>query len=162
MRGDLFSVSTCLYGLATAVQPVVNLDYSSYRGTSLPNGVTQWLGIRYAAPPLGDLRFAAPQAPLSTNGTVIDADAHGPTCLGTDKGPPTNESSEDCLFMVWPSIVKKLVVLQLTPFIARTFTLRQTRRNGRSCLSSSLSKAADSTPTAMPTTTARVSSKQVT
>ncbi|KAI7355467.1 alpha/beta-hydrolase [Hortaea werneckii] len=99
MRGDLLSVGTCLYGLATAVQPVVNLDYSSYRGTSLPNGVTQWLGIRYAAPPLGDLRFAAPQAPLSTNGTVIDADAHGPTCLGTDKGPPTNESSEDCLFM---------------------------------------------------------------
>ncbi|KAI7002083.1 alpha/beta-hydrolase [Hortaea werneckii] len=99
MRGDLLSVSTCLYGLARAVQPVVNLDYSSYRGTSLPNGVTQWLGIRYAAPPLGDLRFAAPQAPLSTNGTVIDADAHGPICLGTDKGPPTNESSEDCLFM---------------------------------------------------------------
>lgn len=100
MRGDLLSVGTCLYGLARAVQPVVNLDYSSYRGTSLPNGVTQWLGIRYAAPPLGDLRFAAPQAPLSTNGTVIDADAHGPICLGTDKGPPTNESSEDCLFMV--------------------------------------------------------------
>jgi len=81
-----------------AVQSVVNLNYTSYRGTALQNGVTQWLGLRYAAPPLGQLRFAAPQPPAVSSG-VRDANAHGPTCLGTNAGPSTNTSSEDCLFL---------------------------------------------------------------
>lgn len=76
---------------------LVHLDYSSYRGVALPNGVTQWLGLRYAAPPLGNLRFAAPQPPLPTYG-IQDADAHGTYCLGTATGPPTNVSSEDCAY----------------------------------------------------------------
>lgn len=46
--------------------PIVDLGYSQYKGTQLPNGVSQWLGIRYAAPPLGDLRFRAPQDPIRT------------------------------------------------------------------------------------------------
>lgn len=40
---------------------VVDLGYTRYQGDSYPNGISQWLGIRYAQPPLGDLRFAAPQ-----------------------------------------------------------------------------------------------------
>lgn len=47
-----------------ALDTVVHLGYASYRGQALPNGITQWLGLRYAAPPLGALRFAAPQDPL--------------------------------------------------------------------------------------------------
>ena len=46
-----------------AVGPVVKLDYGIYEGGAL-DGVNQWLGIPYAAPPLLDLRFAAPQDPL--------------------------------------------------------------------------------------------------
>lgn len=53
---------------------VVDLGYSSYQGTSLQNGVSRWLGIRYAAPPLGDLRFRAPDDPLETT-TLQMADA---------------------------------------------------------------------------------------
>lgn len=45
---------------------IVDLGYSSYQGTSLENGVSRWLGIRYAAPPVGDLRFRAPKDPLKT------------------------------------------------------------------------------------------------
>lgn len=55
--------------LALPVEPnnnVVDLGYSSYQGTSLGNGVSRWLGIRYAAPPVGDLRFRAPKDPLKT------------------------------------------------------------------------------------------------
>ncbi|CAG8891934.1 unnamed protein product [Penicillium egyptiacum] len=37
--------------------PVVDLGYSQYRGMSLSNGVDQFLGIRYAKAPLGNLRF---------------------------------------------------------------------------------------------------------
>jgi len=31
-----------------AVDPIVDLSYSKYEGTALTNGVSQWLGIRYA------------------------------------------------------------------------------------------------------------------
>ena len=54
---------------------IVDLDYASYRGFASINdgGVVKWLGMRYAAPPIGDRRFAAPQEPLSVQG-VQNAD----------------------------------------------------------------------------------------
>ena len=58
-----------------AVNPVVDLSYSVYQGTALRNGISQWLGMRYAAPPVGELRWLAPQDPyvdttLQTANTV--------------------------------------------------------------------------------------------
>lgn len=47
----------------------VDLGYSKYQGIDLQNGINQWLGIRYAAAPIGDLRFTAPQDP-TPNSTV--------------------------------------------------------------------------------------------
>ena len=55
--------------VAGAVSPTVDLTYSKYVGTALSNGVSQWLGIRYAAPPVGQLRFKAPQDPLYNSET---------------------------------------------------------------------------------------------
>ncbi|XP_038214008.1 juvenile hormone esterase-like [Zerene cesonia] len=56
-------------------------------------------GIPYAAPPLGKLRFKAPQPPLSWEG-VRKATEHGPICpqldIFTGKKLPGNE---DCLFL---------------------------------------------------------------
>ncbi|GAB7356298.1 hypothetical protein MBLNU459_g7099t1 [Dothideomycetes sp. NU459] len=94
MRSFLLCASA---GLALAVDTLVDVSYTKYKGTALQNGVTQWLGLRYAAPPLGDLRFAPPQDPLA-NGTIQVADAHGAICLGTGSAP-SNKSSEDCLFL---------------------------------------------------------------
>lgn len=56
---------------ARAVDVTVGLDYATYVGTAQTGGtgVTQWLGIRYAAPPVGDLRFARPQDPPVVNAT---------------------------------------------------------------------------------------------
>ena len=54
------------------ISTLVNLGYAKYQGTALAAGVNQWLGIRFAAPPLGDLRFRAPQDP-HCNETVQDA-----------------------------------------------------------------------------------------
>ena len=48
---------------------VVDLGYVKYRGDTYPGGISQWLGIRYAQPPVGDLRFAAPQN-ITGNGTL--------------------------------------------------------------------------------------------
>ena len=58
----------CLAFRAAAVCPVVETERGKYVGTPLPNGITQWLGIRYAAPPVGDNRFRAPQDPESFEG----------------------------------------------------------------------------------------------
>lgn len=61
-----------LPSIVVAVESLVKLDYTSYDGTTLPNGISQWLGVRYAAPPLEELRFAAPQDPIQ-NTTVQQA-----------------------------------------------------------------------------------------
>jgi hypothetical protein len=110
MRTSLYLTAASAYTIpvATAIPTVVNLNYTSYRGVALDNGVTQWLGVRYAAPPLGDLRFREPQPPEQEDG-VQDAGEVRPYCLGTAQGPPSNESAEDCLFMniFAPSSAKK-------------------------------------------------------
>lgn len=56
--GALHAVST------VAVDTTVELGYATYIGQEdHDHGLTQWLGIQYAAPPLDDLRFAPPQDP---------------------------------------------------------------------------------------------------
>lgn len=54
-----------------AVSPTVPLGYSTYQGVPYANGITEWLGIRYAAPPTGDLRFAAPADPYHLDGVTV-------------------------------------------------------------------------------------------
>lgn len=45
---------------------IVDLGYARYEGKARPNGVSQWQGMRYAAPPVGKLRFAKPHDPPRT------------------------------------------------------------------------------------------------
>jgi acetylcholinesterase len=52
--------------------PIVDLGYAKYEGTTLTSGVNQFLGLRYAAAPLGDLRFRGPACPAEVAG-VQDA-----------------------------------------------------------------------------------------
>lgn len=65
---QLIALGALFWPLAGAVPEVVDLTYSRYRGVALKNGVTQWLGMRYAAAPVGDLRFMPPADPPSTRG----------------------------------------------------------------------------------------------
>lgn len=62
-------------------------------------GVNQFLGIPYAAPPTGPLRWKAPQAPAAWQG-VRQATAVGPACPqlpGDYSRTATQARSEDCL-----------------------------------------------------------------
>ena len=96
---DLASLAClALAGVCAAVDPLVSLDYTSYRGTANLGGVSQWLGIRYAAPPVGDLRFAAPADPPS-NATEQAATQHGPLCLAVGSSYNETTQSEDCLIL---------------------------------------------------------------
>ncbi|KAG8734077.1 hypothetical protein FRC12_018661 [Ceratobasidium sp. 428] len=75
------------YGTFTGVD-----SYKTDSGTALPNALTAYLGLPYAAPPTGQLRYAFPQPPLKRN-TTTSATAYGPTCMQGGTG----EMSEDCL-----------------------------------------------------------------
>lgn len=44
---------------------VVDLGYARYQGGRPGTGVDEFLGMRYAKPPIGSLRFRAPEDPLS-------------------------------------------------------------------------------------------------
>ncbi|KAL2851067.1 Alpha/Beta hydrolase protein [Aspergillus pseudoustus] len=81
----------------TPLRFIVDLDYSRYQGESVTNGVVQYLGMRYAAPPVGHLRFRAPRDPPQTR-MVQSASAHGPICIGAGQ-TITDAVDEDCLFI---------------------------------------------------------------
>ncbi len=87
---------------ADRIELVVDLGYSRYNGRALQDGTSQWLGMRYAAPPVGNLRFAAPQDPIR-NTNLQPADEYRPRCLPTlsavSDGPIPTDRSEDCLFV---------------------------------------------------------------
>ncbi|KAI1758885.1 alpha/beta-hydrolase [Hypoxylon sp. FL1150] len=84
--------------LAVAVNPTVDLSCNKYVGVATSIDVTQWLGMRYAAAPVGNLRFEPPDDP-PCGGITQAADQHGKLCLGTDQQPPSDTTSEDCLFL---------------------------------------------------------------
>ena len=48
---------------SVAVDPTVDLGYSKYKGKDLGNGVSEWLGVRYGAAPVKDLRWSMPKDP---------------------------------------------------------------------------------------------------
>ena len=75
----LSAVLTCLVEVKNAApvdlpRPTIKLDYAQYQGVRLPAGIDQYLGMRYAAPPLAELRFRAPQEPVRTS-SAQDASA---------------------------------------------------------------------------------------
>ncbi|GJJ13863.1 hypothetical protein Clacol_008120 [Clathrus columnatus] len=80
--------------------PIVDLGYSIYEGTDLGNGQNQFIGVRFAAPPLGELRWKKPQPPLTTTG-VQQATTFQSVCFGVGQGLAAG-LSEDCLFLnIW-------------------------------------------------------------
>ena len=69
------------------------------------NGVREFKGIPFAAPPVGDLRFAAPQ-PVERWSGVKQTKAFGPRCMQAalfgDMNFRSNGMGEDCLYLnVW-------------------------------------------------------------
>ncbi|KAH6714287.1 Alpha/Beta hydrolase protein [Leptodontidium sp. MPI-SDFR-AT-0119] len=85
----------------------VNLNYSTYQGFVAPQNISQWRGIRFAAPPTGERRFRNPQDPL-VNESLQIADTFGPSCLASEALTIPATSSEDCLFLnvFRPAIIK--------------------------------------------------------
>lgn len=82
----------------TNVSLTVDLGYSMYQGFRGSSGVSMWLGIRYAAAPVADLRFKAPQDPIMDS-KVYQANTHGAVCYSTPSNSLNPNQAEDCLFL---------------------------------------------------------------
>jgi para-nitrobenzyl esterase len=78
--------------------PVVNTIYGPVKGTLTP-GVIEFLGVRYAAPPTGNLRWTPPQPPTRWF-LPMNATQFGNACPQEETSPfPAVPTSEDCLFL---------------------------------------------------------------
>ncbi|KAK7046454.1 carboxylic ester hydrolase [Favolaschia claudopus] len=94
--------------LSSPLGPVVDLGYAAYAGnTTSPSGIDDgpvafYGNIRYAQPPLGNLRFRAP-AMLDESGVtseVLDARNWGPPCI--QRPAVVGIGTEDCLTLnIW-------------------------------------------------------------
>jgi hypothetical protein len=77
----------------------VSIETGTLRG-AVQNGISRWLGIPFALPPVGELRWRAPQPAAPWTG-VRDATAHASDPMlipvDIDAAPIGTTPSEDCL-----------------------------------------------------------------
>jgi para-nitrobenzyl esterase len=99
-----------LQARAETTTPPVHVTGGAISGTE-KDGVRSFLGVPFAAPPLGNLRWRPPQ-PVSTWKGIKPATAFSPACAPNADWLP-NAKSEDCLYLnVWaPEKAKKLPVI---------------------------------------------------
>ena len=106
----LFAVVLCAT-LAQVVQPIpadpVAVDSGRVSGKLLASGVKAYFGIPFAAPPVRDLRWRAPQAVAPWKG-VYNADRMPAKCVQNVRDSDLNHyfgeepTSEDCLYLnIW-------------------------------------------------------------
>jgi para-nitrobenzyl esterase len=88
--------------VAASASAAVKVEQGLLEGR-VEDGLTVYRGIPFAAPPVGDLRWRAPQPAAKWNG-VRQADKYAPFCVQNVSGPTYSRShmSEDCLYLnVW-------------------------------------------------------------
>jgi para-nitrobenzyl esterase len=98
--GMILSAAALLSPAHAAGGPTVTTTAGKVQGFVV-NGVSEFLGIPYAAPPVGNLRWRPPVASASWSG-VRQAAAYGPICAQIYEDAvyagPAN-SNEDCLYL---------------------------------------------------------------
>ncbi|KAK0536587.1 hypothetical protein OC842_001946 [Tilletia horrida] len=91
-------VLTVQNGLQVMLGPSVELAQGQLVGSAQAvdgQALDAFLGVRYAQPPVGPLRFAKPQ-PVAASNEMINATQFGPACF---QNIPNGNFSEDCLFL---------------------------------------------------------------
>lgn len=98
-----FLANACI-STAPVNQPAVTVSTGDLSGAA-EDGVESWKGIPFAKPPVGDLRWRAPQ-PAQPWGGVRDASTFASDCtqlpFGSEAFNMRTETSEDCLYLnIW-------------------------------------------------------------
>ena len=107
---DMTTIRACFVALAAcaalwpsasaAAPPVVKVDGGLVQGAA-QGDLAVYKGIPFAAPPIGPLRWKAPQPVVAWSGTRA-ADNYAPACVQSMGEPPPGGASEDCLYLnVW-------------------------------------------------------------
>lgn len=89
-----------LFANITSGKPeIVKISDGALKGYAA-NGISTFLGIPFAAPPVGDLRWKPPAAPAKWTDTR-DAGSFGPSCVQTNTYGvmAVRSTSEDCLYL---------------------------------------------------------------
>jgi para-nitrobenzyl esterase len=93
----LMFVPSALAGHGRASGLVVRTQSGAVQGEST-GGVDQWLGLPYAAPPVGSLRWKSPVPAASWHG-VRSAATLPPACPQLPSGNGPRSENEDCLYL---------------------------------------------------------------
>lgn len=105
MKALVSALSLCIAAAAWGSE-VIEVTGGSISGT-VEKGVRAYKGIPYAAPPVGDLRWRAPQKVVSWSGVkeCVDYSDDCPQAIypaGSFYARPARSQSEDCLYLnVW-------------------------------------------------------------
>ena len=81
----------------SAAAPTATVEQGLLSGVEV-GSVDEFLGVRYATPPVGDLRWRPPQ-PVTPGQQQLDATQLGNNCAQGKSPWGTPSSSEDCLFL---------------------------------------------------------------
>jgi para-nitrobenzyl esterase len=106
LGGVLLCAMVAAPAAVTAAIPArVTIDTGDVAGTTgMDSGVRVFKGIPFAAPPVGENRWRAPQ-PVTPWDGARDASRFGPRCMQRSFGGPNTDqpaTSEDCLYLnVW-------------------------------------------------------------
>jgi para-nitrobenzyl esterase len=104
LAGGVAAAQTAGSAMIGTKTDIVRTDAGPVQGV-LADGVAAFKGIPFAAPPVGDLRWKAPQAPKPWT-AVLAADRYASDCMqkpfGGDAAPLGTPPAEDCLYLnVW-------------------------------------------------------------
>jgi para-nitrobenzyl esterase len=109
----LAGVALCAAPTAACAQtaaPVVKVSNGELSG-AIEDGIASWMGVPFAAAPIGPLRWRAPQPAANWSG-VRAATAYSADCMqkpfGGDAAPLGTTPAEDCLYAnVWKPVAAK-------------------------------------------------------
>lgn len=104
----LLFLATTPFSITYGQQPTVSLDIGTVAGRkeTFTDGIQQYyvseyLGIPYAKPPVGDLRLRKPEPLSYLNSSPYNATYYRPYCVQGSYDPPvpTGTEDEDCLYL---------------------------------------------------------------
>ena len=85
----IFSALSFLIPWTQAIQLTASLEYGTFQGSYSPEyNISYYRKIPYAAPPVGENRFRAPQPPIPITNGIYDSDQSFDMCPQRTVSPP--------------------------------------------------------------------------